>query len=284
VIEIVTKHAPMTESEAISRSTRPATVESLRAMLGEVGIEPGDVVLVHSSLSALGWVCGGASAVIEALLLTLTPEGTLVMPAHSGALTDPAGWGNPPVPESWWEEIRSSMPAFDPRRTPTRMVGAIAESFRGWPGVLRSDHPTSSMSACGRHAEAIVDGHALEDPMGERSPLARVYDLDGEVLLLGVGHDKNTSLHLAERKAFGAAQARARNGSPIVSNGERRWIEYDEPLAYTDDFVALGEAFESESQNVARRGVVRAMSQRALVDFGIAWLAAHRNPDGSLPT
>lgn len=274
----------MTESEAISRSTRPATIESLRAVLGEVGIEPGDVLLVHSSLSALGWVCGGAPAVIEALLLTLTPNGTLVMPAHSGALTDPSGWDNPPVPESWWEEIRSSMPPFDPRRTPTRMVGAIAGTFRSWPGVLRSEHPTASMSAFGRHAERIVAEHALDDAMGERSPLARVYDLDGKILLLGVGHDKNTSLHLAERKAFGASQVRRRNGSPIVANGERRWIEYDEPVAYTDDFVALGEAFESKSRNVARRGVVRAMSQRALVDFGIAWLAAHRNPDGSLPT
>ena len=270
-----------TESEAVSRSARPVTAESLRRTLGELGITQGDVLLAHSSLSSLGWVCGGPAAVIEALMLALTADGTLVMPAHSTGLTDPCNWQNPPVPESWWAEIRNSMPAFDAHRTPTRKMGAIAELFRTWPGVLRSGHPTSSFAAWGKHAELVIAEHPLDDPMGERSPLGRLYELDGKVLLLGVGHDKNTSLHLAERKAFGAGQRRIKNGSPMVVQGERRWIEYEEPIAFIDDFPALGHAFEAGSANVAHSGTTRVMRQRALVDFGTAWLRAHRAADGS---
>lgn len=252
----------------------------MRLTFETAGVRQGDVLIAHSSLSSLGWVCGGAAAVIEALLLVLASDGTLVMPAHSADLTDPSNWQNPPVPRSWWEEIRRSMPAFDARRTPTRKMGVIAELFRSWPGALRSDHPTSSFAAWGSDAEFVIAEQPIADPMGEKSPLARVCELDGKVLLLGVGHDKNTSLHLAERKAFGAAQRRMRNGSPITVRGERRWIEYDEPIARSDDFVALGEAFEADRANVARSGPVRVMSQRMLVEFGAVWLRAHRGPDG----
>lgn len=272
----------VSEAEAIARSDRPATVESLCAAFERVGIRPGDLLLVHSSLSSLGWVCGAGTAVIEALLHTLSAEGTLVMPAHSTGLSDPSTWRNPPVPESWWEEIRRFMPPFDAARTPTLAMGAVAELFRTWPGVLRSAHPTSSLAALGRHAQIIVAEHPLADPMGELSPLGRIYDLDGKVLLLGVGHDSNTSLHLAERKAFKAAQLPMKNGSPMLVNGERKWIEYEEPLACTDDFIALGAAFEADPGNVTWVGPARVMSQRALVDFGAAWLREHRASDGSV--
>src|SRR5512137_1004372 len=120
----------MTEADAIARSTRgPVTVSSLKTDLAALGVTPGMVLLVHSSLSALGWVCGGAQAVIQALTELLGPAGTLVMPAHSGGLGDPAQWRNPPVPESWWQTILDEMPPFDPALTPTRSMGVIAETF-----------------------------------------------------------------------------------------------------------------------------------------------------------
>ena len=75
--------------------------------------EPGTVVLVHSSLSAMGWVCGGAVAAITALQGVLGSSGTLVMPAHSPGLSEPGKWQNPPVPESWWPVIRENLPAYD---------------------------------------------------------------------------------------------------------------------------------------------------------------------------
>jgi aminoglycoside 3-N-acetyltransferase len=84
------------ESDAIQRTQGdPATLQSLKADLSALGVAPGMTLLVHSSLSALGWVCGGPVAVILALESVLGPSGMLVMPTHSGDLSDPAEWENP---------------------------------------------------------------------------------------------------------------------------------------------------------------------------------------------
>ena len=159
------------------------------------------VLLVHSSLRAMGWVCSGAVAVIIALQEVLGATGTLVMPTHSTDLTEPSQWENPPVPESWWSVIRATMPAYHPDLTSTRSMGVIPETFRKQQGCLRSAHPHHSFCAYGHHASQIINSHSLEFGLGEGSPLARIYDLGGFVLLLGVGHESNTSMHLAEYRA-----------------------------------------------------------------------------------
>src|SRR5689334_15505508 len=99
--------------------TRTMIAEHLRAL----GVRPGEILLVHSSLSSLGWVCGGPVAVVQGLLDALGPDGTLVVPTQTGSLTDPAGWSRPPVPREWWDTIRATMPAYDPRITPSLGVG-----------------------------------------------------------------------------------------------------------------------------------------------------------------
>jgi len=140
----------MTERAVVERTPIPVTVETLKRDLSAVGVRPGSVLLVHSSLSALGWICGGAVAVIQALLETLGSEGTLVMPTFTTALTDPRNWQHPPVLEDWKDTIRRETPPFDPLRTPTWQMGRIAETFRTWPNVVRSLHPHSSFAATAR--------------------------------------------------------------------------------------------------------------------------------------
>jgi aminoglycoside 3-N-acetyltransferase len=150
------------------------TRDSIAAELRAMGLRPGETLLVHSSLSSLGWVCGGPVAVVLALLDALGDDGTLVVPTQSSDNSDPAGWAYPPVPETWWADIRASTPPYDSRTTPSRGVGVIPETVRNWPGAVRSAHPQTSFAAVGARAAAIVDGHALDCQLGERSPLARL--------------------------------------------------------------------------------------------------------------
>ncbi len=271
----------MTELDAVQRTpSQPATVASIRADLEALGVTPGMVLLVHASLSSLGWVCGGAVAVILALEETLGSNGTLVMPTHSSDLSDPQGWSNPPVPEAWWETIRQEMPPFGLDLTPTRKMGIVAEAFRKQPGVLRSGNPQVSFAAWGKHAAVVTRNHGLEFGLGEESPLARIYELDGSVLLLGVSHAVNTSLHLAEIRASYPDKRIITGGAPILRDGERIWAEFQEIEEGTDDFETIGEAFAEASGALVTGKVACAtaqlMPQRSLVDFAERWMEENR--------
>ena len=269
----------MTEAEAVAAATKPATTSSLVGELRALGIQGGETVLVHSSLSRLGWVCGGAEAVVLALLEAVGPEGTAAVPTHSGGRSDPAGWQAPSVPESWWEPIRAEMPPFDPALTPTRTMGAVVECFRHVRGFERSDHPSLSFGAVGPNAKAITRDHDLPMGMGEGSPLARLYELDALVLLLGVGHENNTSLHLAEYRTVRPTRPVRSVSAPVAVDGERRWATYDDIDHESDDFPTIGAAFSDlghERVGPVGAGTARVMPQRQLVDFGARWMDKNR--------
>ena len=265
----------------VDATTTPNTVVSLADDMAALGVRPGAVVVVHASLRSLGWVCGGPVAVIKALLKAIGPTGTLVMPAQSGDLSEPSEWIAPPVPAVWLDTIRATMPAYDPARTPTRGMGAVAELFRTWPGVERSLHPLASFAALGPQASRIVAGHALESPFGEASPLARLYDLDAAILLLGVGYDRCTALHLAECRATPPPR-RVPAGAPIMVDGARRWVSYDAPAADPTDFPQIGAALVGQAiPRAGRVGAANAhyLSMRRAVDFGVEWYSSTRAAD-----
>lgn len=255
------------------------TVESLMRDLGELGVEEGSIVLAHVSLSRLGRVVGGEQAVIEALVRVVGASGTVVMPAQSWQLCDPGYLADPDVPPADWSLIRDHLPAYDPAVTPTRTMGAVAELFRTVPGAVRSAHPHRSFAAVGPHAEQIVATHDLDSPNGERSPLKALYDLGGWTLLLGVGHGKSTMLHLAEHRS-GTLTETVRNGAPLVVDGRRRWVEYDEIVVRDDDFDQVGADFARVTglQRCGRVGeaTARLVPQRPLVDYAARWFAEHR--------
>lgn len=261
-----------------SLATGPlCTRTSLAADFRSLGINPGSILLVHSSLSKVGFVCGGAEAVILALLDVLGPEGTLAVPSFSGANSDPTFWTNPPVPSEWWPEIRASMPAYDPRTTRTRSIGVIPETVRTWPGALRSAHPQTSFAAIGAQAHEIVDGHALDCMFGERSPLARLEERDAKVLLLGVGWEVCTAFHLAEYR--GESPPTEENAFAVMTENGRDWMTTQEVSTSPEKFGEMGESFE-EKGNLASGKIggadSRLFSLAGAVRYAESWLPVHR--------
>ncbi len=271
-----TEHSVM---QAAAESGHLITPEVIAREVQALGVRPGMLLNVHSAMSQLGFVVGSAQTVVDGLLKALGPEGTLMMPAHSAQLSEPANWQNPPAPEQWWEQIRAEMPAYDPHHTPTRIMGAIPELFRTYPGVLRSQHPQVSHAALGPLAAEIVAEHPLDCLFGDASPIGKLYALDGWVLLLGVGHGNNTVLHLAEDRAEFPSKTTHLEGAPILVDGERRWQAFHPLQVSDDDFPAIGEAFAATGGQLAGKvGKADALLMRArdVVDFATDWIATNR--------
>lgn len=158
------------------RISRDRLVNDIRAL----GVAPGDILMVHSSLSRLGFVSGGSETVINALLDLVGPTGTLVLPTHT------------------WDQPALGNFRFDIRHSPS-CVGAISETFRRWPGAIRSLHPTHSVAALGPRAAEICSGHEeAMTPCGAGSPYEKLLNQAANVLFLGVDLDSNTLFHTFE--------------------------------------------------------------------------------------
>jgi aminoglycoside 3-N-acetyltransferase len=267
------------EAGVIAATDAPVTTGSLLRDLRTLGVSEGDVVIAHVAMSKLGWVVGGAQAVVEALLAAVGPDGTLVMPTQSGHLSDPARWQAPPVPDAWIDVIRRDMPLFDAALTPTRAMGQVVDSFRGHPGAVRSHHPTTSFAACGPMASALMVDHPLTPGLGEGSPLSRLYDADAQVLLLGVDHGNDTSLHLAEHRATWPGKRTYVDGAAMLVDGIKGWVSYEDLDLDDGDFAAIGDAFAAtggESEGPVGTGRGRRCRQRAIVDFAVSHITANR--------
>lgn len=268
----------MGEQKVIEITHNINTVNTMCDELLNLGVKDGDILLVHSSLSSMGWVCGGAQAVIMALQQVISTDGTLVMPSHSGANSDPAEWENPPVPKAWIQHIYENMPAFDINLTPTRGMGQIAELFRSLPEVFRSNHPQVSFAAWGKFANDIINNHQLTPQLGMGTPLGKMYNLNAKVLLLGVGYGSCTCFHLAE--ALNDKMPIKRMGAAIIENNERVW-KWFEDFDYNsdEDFEKIGKAFE-EANNVIIGKVGNAQCKlfdmKSGVDFAKKWIERNR--------
>jgi aminoglycoside 3-N-acetyltransferase len=263
----------MSEQAIIQHTKNLHTVYWLIQEFEQLGLQKGMNIIVHSSLSSIGYVSGGAVAVVQALMNTITSSGTIVMPTHTGDNSDPSLWENPPVPQEWWPIMRETMPAFHPSYTPTRGMGKIVEVFRTFPDVYRSNHPTCSFAAWGKHAKWITQDHPLDYSMGEGSPLVKLYDLDGSILLLGVGYDSNSSLHLAENRQ--KRLVKNSESAAIQQNGKREWVTIENIEYQTEVFPQIGSDYESNKKVIHGKvgnAEVRLISQVDLVDFAVEWL------------
>lgn len=218
--------------------------QKLTHQLLELGIMRGGVLLVHCAFSQVGPVEGGPLGLIAALQTALGPQGTLVMPS----MTD--------------DDERP----FDPQTTPCLGMGIVAQTFWQLPDVLRSDSP-HAFAARGPAAARITAPQPIDIPHGLDSPVGRVYDLDGQVLLLGVNHDADTTIHLAENLA-GVRYRRAKY-LYVKQQGETVRVNYGEIDHCCENFRLVDEWLEARQWQ--RRGPVghagaRLANSRAIVE------------------
>lgn len=160
------------------------TRERLLLGLMRIGVRKGDILLVHSSLTALGHVKDGPEAAIDALLEAVGPQGTILMPAY-------------PITGDWMTRVSSGV-LFDPQRSPSGF-GKITDVFWRRSGVWRSLHPTHSVAAYGLHAEYLVRDHEKSPtPCGHPSPFRKLIELNGRILHLGSPFWATSSFHVVE--------------------------------------------------------------------------------------
>jgi len=216
----------------------------LADQLRNLGIEPGGVLVVHASFRAFGPIEAGPPALIEVLHEVLGPSGTLVMPSMSGSRrTDP----------------------YDLARTPTRDMGIVAETFWRMSGTLRSDHPTSSFAANGPLAREITAPQPLSPGHGLASPIGRVYRLGGSILLLGVGHDANTTIHLAE--SIAQVPYHIRKWATMLRDGMPERVEYDETDHCCRNFALLDGWLRQ--RGLQNEGIVGGATARLMQSKGV---------------
>ena len=208
----------------------------LVGFLSELGVRPGGVLLVHASLSGTGL----APAVVrDALLSALGPQGTLVTPAFTPENSDTSDRHRALTAGLTEQEkavFRAGMPAFDPDVTPCPAVGALADCVRATPGAARSAHPQTSFGAIGPRAQELLTGHDPGCHLGERSPLARLYAVNAQILLFRVGFEACSAFHLAEYRM--TPPPPMRKYRCVVGGGE--WISYEDIVLDDSDFAALG--------------------------------------------
>lgn len=170
-------------------------------IFSKVGIESGMNVMVHSSMKSLGYVVNGALDVIDSLIELVQKDGTILMPAHSGQLTDPRNWKIGNFTSAEKEKIAQNMAPYNPKLTQIRNRGEIPRVFLTYPNVFRSQHPINSVSALGKLAGYFTSSHDLNESEGENSPTGRLYNKDGYILLIGVDLSSCSAIHLAEFKS-----------------------------------------------------------------------------------
>lgn len=199
------------------------TRQQLAADLASLGLAPGDVVMVHASLRAIGEIAGGPDQAHLAIKDVITDRGTMVMYASCPAYVDEVGRGNlTPEQEA---EVLATLPPFDPHTARSaRDNGALVELFRTYPGSRVNEHPARFV-VWGAHTGQLLTPQPWDFAFGRGSLLERFVELEGKILLLGSDHDNVTFLHYAEHIVDIPGKRIARFKVPVLEDGVRVWKE-----------------------------------------------------------
>ena len=261
----------------------PITKSRLIADLKKLGVSPSDTIMLHASVKAIGWIVGGPDVVIQALLDVLGEEGTLMM--YVGWEDSPweASFSIAEWPEEWQRAYLEEFPLFNPVTSrANRKWSILTEYLRTWPRAYRSANPEASCAAVGAKAKWLTENHPLQYGYGPGSPLAKLCEAKGKVLLLGAPFSSITLLHHAEHLAKVPNKLVVRYKVPILQNGRKVWVEVEEFDTCGNVLPDTEEYFEAIPREFLASGKMRSgkvgMAQSYLFDaaefvgFAVKWL------------
>ncbi len=230
----------------MSRIQQITTKKDIIKGLIELGVKPGMILEVHTSLEKLGTVIGGAQTVVDALIEVVGEKGTLLMPLQARENSEPSLWENPSLAIELIEEVRNSLPPYHKMNSDASIDGAVVENLRRRNGTVVSNHPSYAYVAWGRYAKLLCNRHSLHFPLSEESPAARLYELKGFVLLLGMGYDACTAMHLGEYRSD--CRSIMLDGAAVEIDGRRVWKKYLNLKLDPSDFSEVGELLEKMNE------------------------------------
>ena len=260
------------------------TREELRTQCADLGLVPGDAVMLHVSLRALGPVLGGPDTFIDGVMDAVGPQGTLLVYIGCEAPYDDIGRGRYDAAEE--ALFRRCLPPFDYRTArPCRDFGAFAEIFRTHPGVICSSNPGARIAAVGGAAIEMMRDHPLDFGYGTNSPFERLCLAGGKVMLVGSDPDNVSILHYAEAIAPIQKKRTVKIETALLVDGKRQWVTYEE----TDTangiqdwpanrfFAGIVDAYARSADQ--RTGILggattRVLDARGLVEFAIPIMVA----------
>lgn len=216
------------------------TREELSAIFSK-HIKPDDTIFVHAKLSSFGLITCGIDGMLE-LLAHAVPQGTLVMPAHTGNITLPSDWQNPPLASHIHKQAMEHIEPFR-ETSPTFKMGKLAELFRLQSSTQRSNHPTASLCASGKKATFYTaKSTTIDFPFQLTSPYGKLFYDDALIVMLGTTYTTCTLLHVAE--TLSNVYSSTSYSIPIQSNIGIEFINYKDYTINTDFFIDIGHAYE----------------------------------------
>jgi aminoglycoside 3-N-acetyltransferase len=245
----------------------------LIANLQRLGLKPGEIVMVHASVRAIGPVHGGPDEIHHAVLDAVSPGGTVMMYVGCQEGFDDVGRGHYSPAEE--RDVLEHQPVFNPHAArASRDFGILAEFFRSTPGTLCSAAVDGRVAARGARAAWLTADHKLDYDVGRGTPFDKFVQAGGRVLLLGASDDEVTLLHYAEHIADIPDRRVVRFQVPLLRNGQRTWVTCEQfdtggngvhPNWPNDFFARIVEDFLRTQPNA--RGKV-GNAESSLIDAG----------------
>lgn len=214
--------------------------------LKDAGLKKGMIVEVHCSLDYFDYVIGGAQTIIDALIDVLGYSGTILMPTQAMENSEPTYWNAYFKDYSMIQTIRKDMPAFDKKETDTSEMGCVVENLRRRDGTVVSSHPTYSFVAWGKYAKLLCNRQSLHFGLSEESPLARLCELKGFILLLGMDYEECTAFYLAQYRA--ECQPIQVQGASVEMEGEKKWKKLLNIELDNRSFNEIGKILEKQQK------------------------------------